>query len=221
MDLEPLYSLSVRTPRLELRLPTADELGWLAHVAQAGVHAPDAMPFLVPWTDPSDTFVSDFISYHQGLRASWLVEDWKLELAVFADGEPLGIQGLRAANFSLERVVQTGSWLGKRFHGQGYGTEMRAAVLFLAFTALGAEEARTEAMDFNIASQRVSEKLGYQRDGENWPVVRDTPQRELKYQLSRESFLTGTRRPPVEFVGLEACRHLFTTGRRDGRPFTP
>jgi hypothetical protein len=51
MEISPLFGLRLRTPRLELRLPTDDELVELRELAHAGVHPPDEMPFAVAWTD--------------------------------------------------------------------------------------------------------------------------------------------------------------------------
>ena len=50
-DVWPLFGLVLRTPRLELRLPSLEQLAALAELADEGVHDPAAMPFLVPWTD--------------------------------------------------------------------------------------------------------------------------------------------------------------------------
>ena len=83
------------------------------------------------------------------------------------EDRPIGIQELRATGFPTLRTVETGSWLGRAFQGQGIGTEMRAAVLALAFDGLGAEVASSGAMDGNAASRRVSEKLGYEPNGES------------------------------------------------------
>ena len=54
------------------------------------------------------------------------------------DGRPVGIQDVIAANFPVLRGVDTYSWLGIDHQGQGFGREMRAAVLHLAFDGLGA-----------------------------------------------------------------------------------
>ena len=93
------------------------------------------MPFAVAWTDwiGQDGFVEGFVDFHLGRRRDWRVEDWGLELGVFGGGggEPMGIQALNGADFVRARSVITGSWLGSRFQGRGYGTEMRAAVLEL------------------------------------------------------------------------------------------
>lgn len=50
----PLCDLRLRTERLELRLPTDDDLRTLAEVALTGVHDPDEMPFCTPWTRQPD-----------------------------------------------------------------------------------------------------------------------------------------------------------------------
>src|SRR5262249_37778295 len=55
----PLTRLRLRTPRLELRTPTRAEARQLFTVAEAGIHAPDVMPFEIPWTDDLDE--ADFV----------------------------------------------------------------------------------------------------------------------------------------------------------------
>ncbi len=73
MDLTPLYGLRLRTDRLELRLPDEDELIQLARLAEGGIHDPEEMPFVVPWTDGSGSRVlsTSFVAYHLGVRDSW------------------------------------------------------------------------------------------------------------------------------------------------------
>ncbi|MFD2355516.1 GNAT family N-acetyltransferase [Nonomuraea ferruginea] len=61
--------------------------------------------------------------------------------------------------------MSSGSWLGRRFQGMGIGTEMRGAVLHLAFAGLGAEYATTEAFEDNHSSIAVTRKFGYHDDG--------------------------------------------------------
>ena len=78
--------------------------------------------------------------------------------------------------------MKTGSWLGRSFQGRGIGTEMRAAVLELAFRGLGAATAESGALEGNAASARVSEKLGYRHDGleRGRPTRRGCPARGLR-----------------------------------------
>ena len=46
--MEALYGLRLRTPRLELRLWSHDELLELGRLAERGIHPPDEMPFASP-----------------------------------------------------------------------------------------------------------------------------------------------------------------------------
>jgi hypothetical protein len=47
----PLADLRLRTPELELRWPSLNDLDVLAGLAAAGVHDPEVQPFTVAWTD--------------------------------------------------------------------------------------------------------------------------------------------------------------------------
>jgi RimJ/RimL family protein N-acetyltransferase len=203
MDTKPLYALRLRTPRLALRLPTQEELDALHEVALAGVHPPEFMPFTVAWTDEPE--LGTFLEYHETRRRDWSPGAWHLELGVWLEGEPVGVQAMESENFAGTRVVGTGSWLGQRFHGRGIGTEMRTAVLELAFRELGAEAARSGAIDGNAASLRVSEKLGYRQIGRGTVSPRGVEVGHTDVELRREDW-----NPPfeVEIAGLEPCLPL-------------
>jgi RimJ/RimL family protein N-acetyltransferase len=210
MDLAPLYGLRLRTDRLELRWPTEDELVELARVAEDGVHDPGEMPFVVPWTDGigDPGFVEAFVDHHLGLRRSWSAEDWSLELGVWAADEPIGVQGLVARGFAAKREVKSGSWVAQRSHGRGYGTEMRAAILELAFRGLGAQAAMSSVLEGALASARVSEKLGYVAAGESWVDVRGERRLDRQLRLTRDRWI-DRERISVRISGLEACIPLF------------
>lgn len=204
MDLTPLFGLRLRTPRLELRLPASEELDALREVALDGIHPPEFMPFTVAWTD--DPELAGFRAYHEMRRRDWRTEEWHLELGVFLEGEPAGIQALESRDFAATRTVGTGSWLGRRFQGRGVGTEMRTAALELAFRGLGAEVARSGAVDGNAASLGVSAKLGYREIGRGTVAPRGVELPHTDVALRRENW-----RPPlaVEIEGLEPCLPLF------------
>jgi RimJ/RimL family protein N-acetyltransferase len=210
MDLTPLYGLRLRTDRLELRWPDAAELVELARLAQTGVHEPDETPFVVPWTDHvgEPGFVDEFIGYHEGLRRSWSVADWSLELGVWAADELIGVQGMMAHGFLATGEVKTGSWLARRFHGRGFGTEMRAAILELGFHGLGAETAFSSALAGAGASMRVSQKLGYVEDQESWVEVRGERRLDRRMRLARDHWI-DRERISVRISGLEQCISLF------------
>jgi RimJ/RimL family protein N-acetyltransferase len=205
VTVEPLYDLRIRTPRLELRVPRDDELEDLYAVAAEGIHPPEEMPFGVAWTD--DLSLETFLAYHRGLREAWTPESWKVDLGTWANGALVGMQGIGADGFAQSRTVATGSWLGGRHQGQGIGTEMRAAVLELAFGHLGAVAVTSSAFESNLASRRVSEKLGYTVTGRETLSPRGTPKPHLLLRLERSDW----RGPPVpvEVAGAEPCLPLF------------
>jgi RimJ/RimL family protein N-acetyltransferase len=99
------------------------------------------------------------MQYHWSRWASWTPSDWTLEFAVIHDGEVAGTQSIGGREFAVLRDVRTGSWLGCRYQGQGIGAQMRAAVLHLAFEALGAHHAVSGAFDHNAASLGLPRKL--------------------------------------------------------------
>ncbi|GAA2411349.1 GNAT family protein [Actinomadura vinacea] len=199
----PLFQLRLRTPRLELRLPTLAELDALAQLSTEGVHDPDWMPFAVPWTDlPPAERARGLMQFHWRHLANWSPQDWNLQLGVFVDDHIVGVQGIMARDFTILREVSTGSWLGQRYQGQGIGTEMRAAVLELAFTGLGADSAVTAALTDNAASAAISRKLGYQPNGIVRTRVRDTLGHEQRFKLDRDRWQQH-RTAPVQIHDLE------------------
>ncbi|MET8012556.1 GNAT family protein [Streptomyces sp. NPDC005271] len=205
----PPYGLRLRTPRLELRLPDIPLLDELCAVAAGGVHDPAEMPFSVPWTDATPDEVGRGAFQHV-LRtiAEWRPEKWTMSFAVLHDGAVVGRQDLSATDFAVTREAGTGSWLGLAHQGKGLGTEMRAAVAYLAFEALGARCLISSAMVGNDRSLGVSRRLGYRPDGLSVLAVRGQARTLQRLRLDRASW-EEHRATPVEMSGLEPCRALF------------
>jgi RimJ/RimL family protein N-acetyltransferase len=205
----PLYGLRLRTPRLELRLPGLEELNALAQVAAEGVHDPHTMPFLNSWTDlPPAERARSVLQYHWRTLAEWSPEKWELQLVVFLGGVVVGSQTVSAREFTITREIHSGSWLGQRYQGQGIGTEMRAAILHLAFAGLTAQSAVSEAMTDNPASVAISRKLGYQANGLDRVRVRDTLGYSQRFTVDRERW-QQCRTTLVEIDGLTPCLPQF------------
>ena len=204
-----MTGLRLQTPALELRWPSLGDLDALADLAALGVHDPDAQPFTVAWTDaPAAERARSTMQYHWSRWGSWKTSDWTLELAVIRDGEVVGTQGIGGRDFAVLREVSTGSWLGRRYQGQGIGTQMRAAVLHLAFEGLGAHHAVSGAFEDNAASLGVSRKLGYRDDGIERHVVRGHPATMQRLRLTWDAW-QAARSVPVEIHGLEPCLPFF------------
>jgi RimJ/RimL family protein N-acetyltransferase len=203
----PLRHLVLRTPRLELRPDDDDGLTELVAVAYRGVHPPDRMPFLVPWTDAEPAYLGrGMLQYFWSQRAALAPEQWAINFLVRVDGRVVGTQGLEATDFGITREVATGSWLGLRHQGRGIGTEMRAAVLMFAFDHLGAGRARSGAFADNIASHRVSAKLGYRRDGTSTFARRGERVEEVRLVLDAADLVRPGWTLQVE--GVDACLGL-------------
>ncbi len=207
-----LFGLRIRSEHLVLRLPTDVDLEALMAVAQRGIHPPDEMPFGIAWsTVPSPAFERSFLHHHWGLRASWAPDNWMLNLMIELAGEPIGSQSIQAERFAVMREVHTGSWLGQAFQGQGYGREMRAAVLALAFDALEARVATTEAFLDNAASGGVSRSLGYEDNGRGSLAPEGVARETQRYRMTAERWRARPR-PPITIEGLEPCRAMFGAG---------
>jgi RimJ/RimL family protein N-acetyltransferase len=208
-DVWPMYGLRLRTPRLELRLPGPDDLAALGQLAAGGVHDPGVMPFTEAWTDaPPEQIARNVVQYHWGKLSRWTPDEWSLPLVTVLDGVIIGTQEVAAHDLATLREVSTGSWLGLPYHGRGFGTEMRAAVLELAFAGLDAEYATTEAFADNRGSNRVSAKLGYQPDGIARHVVRDKAIVGQRLRLDRDGW-RAHRVIDTTVDGLDACRSMF------------
>jgi len=211
----PLADLRLHTPALELRWPTLSDLDALADLAALGLHDPDVQPFMIAWTDaPPDERARGTMQYHWSRWGAWKPSDWTLELAVVRQGVVVGTQGIGARDFAVLREVGSGSWLGRSFQGQGIGTEMRAAVLHLAFQGLAAQYAVSAAFADNPASLAVSRKLGYRDDGIDLHLVRGRPAVTRRLRLTRADW-QAAQSVPVEITGLEPCLPYFGL-RADG-----
>lgn len=125
-----------------------------------------------------------------------------------AGGVLVGIQGIGGRQFAVLREVSTGSWFGRSYQGQGIGTQMRAAVLHLAFEGLGAQRAVSAAFADNTASLGVSRKLGYRDEGIERHMARGRPAVTRRLRLTCPDWQSA-QSAPLEIHGLEPCLPYF------------
>ncbi|UFU05260.1 GNAT family N-acetyltransferase [Ruania halotolerans] len=209
----PPAGLQVRTGDLELRYLDDALLVELAELASRGVHQPDAMPFMVPWTRGTpEEIARGVLRYQWQVRAEMSSHAWGLELAVLHQGRPVGIQAVGGKDVPTTRTLGTGSWLGREYQGQGIGTRMRALVLHLAFDGFGAQVARTSAWVDNAASNAVSRRLGYRENGCMREVREGDAVEHRAYRLNRADWEAHRIAHPelhpgeVHYDGLAAVR---------------
>ena len=198
----PLFDLVVRTPRITVRYlddPLGDQL---ATLAAQGVHDPEFMPFVLPWTDaPSPDLERNALRWYWRGRAETRPESWNLQFAVFEADQLVGSTVALADNFPTVRTFETGSWLGRRFQGCGIGTEMRIATLHLGFLGLDALAATTAAFADNGPSTGVTRKLGYEPNGIGWLERRGDRAEINRFVMTRQHFLDHIRRDDIEIEG--------------------
>lgn len=205
----PMFGLSIKTPRLELRPPTDSDIAQLAELAASGVHEPDMMPFTTEWTDlDSPALERSALQYWWRCRAELSPVKWDLGFAVIESGRVVGVQGLSAQDFPTLRTAETGSWLGVGHQGQGIGKEMRAAVVYFAFECLGADAITSSAYLDNPASRRVSEATGYEPNGAMFTVRRGERAEQIRYLLTKQRWTETRTDLAIEVHGFEPCRPL-------------
>lgn len=204
-DVWPFANFEIVYPnRLRLRPITNGDAVMLARIRESGVvregeedFQPDLLTFL-PST--AEERAVEFLQTHWANLASCTKDKWKIDFGVWAPQPTtppslphpwtlVGCQSLAGKNFHFNRQVHTGSWLGLPYQGKGYGTLMRAGVLEYAFSFLFAEEALTGHHTLNVASRRVSEKLGYVPIGQQAMFVNDG----LRCITEHKMLLTASR----------------------------
>lgn len=216
-ELWPATGVRIRSGDLELRWIDDDLLASLAEVAARGVHDAASMPFNHPWTRDTPAEVARSVLAFQWsarTRATG-TGDLALELGVLVGGVPVGVQSASGRDWRVCRSVETGSWLGREFHGRGIGSPMRAALAWAFFDGLGARQLTSSAFVDNPASLSVSRRIGYEPNGVDLINREGTAVRQQRFLLTRERWeerrqehlrLLGA---PVELTGFEALRaHL-------------
>jgi RimJ/RimL family protein N-acetyltransferase len=203
----PPFGLRVEAGQLTLRPITDEVLPELIDLALSGIHDAERMPFSTPWTDaPADKLPTNYVQYEWSTRANWSQEHWNLQFAVEHRGQIVGVQTFFNSNYLITRTGETGSWLAKKFHGQGIGTAMRQAICAFIFDHLDAEEITSAAYADNPASNAVSRKVGYQPNG----AFRKT-RREGEWHSSQEWLLTPktfVRGVPITARGVPEFRRF-------------
>ena len=221
----PAAGAIARSGGIELRW-IDDELALdLAEVAIGGIHPPEEMPFNTPWTRGTPTEITRSVLYWiWTLRGTPMRTDFHMPFGVIVDGKPAGIQGLQAPNWPAVREIETSSWIGKDFQGRGIGTRMRIIALHAAFVGLGADDVRSGAFIDNPASNRVSEKTGYEPDGIDREFRDGRERTAQRYRITRAKWeamqpeysrLLGE---PVELIGYDLLRAQLDANRPETNP---
>lgn len=207
LDYAPLL-VRVQTPRLKLVAATDALLEELQDLVRQGRALADPPPY----DDPMSLYELDpTVRVHKWLRAIWRArgtatpDSWRLSFAVVIDEHAVGMQDLIGIQFGTHKTVTSFSWLSTDVRRAGFGTEMRHAILHLAFDGLDAKEAASDAFLDNIGSNRVSQALGYQPNGVEWATRNEEPGLVQRWRLTRSDWLPS-RRSDIQLHGVDACK---------------
>jgi len=210
-EIWPPYQLVITAGDLELKIISDADAPEFAELVLTGVHDPDFMPFGVPWTiAPPDELPANFVRFLWARRSQTSSDEWTLPFAVRRNGELVGTQDIKGKQFMITRTASTGSWLGRRFHGQRIGTRMRQAVCAFAFDELGATEMTSGAFSDNAPSLGVSRNVGYRPNGLQRTVRNGVSTAHQLLQLTPETFNRGE---PLAVRGAEAVRQFLKIER--------
>lgn len=204
----PTFGITLTTPRLQLRVVREDDVPDVITAVKSGIHDPAVMPFATPFTDAESPELERNTYRWCWDSAAATPEKWRLNFAIRTEGELAGIQTVESEDFIHRRMVTTGSWLRRDHQSRGYGKEMRAAVLALAFDHLGADVAVSESFLDNAQSIGVSRSLGYEENGTGRHAPRGEPLDTITWRLTRarfEELRTRATYPAVEVAGIESA----------------
>jgi RimJ/RimL family protein N-acetyltransferase len=204
----PMFDIRLSTPDLELRHLTEDDLDDLARLLPDDVEQNPASTTYAGLAPERNRGVVVHQDYWRA-RGTWTPASWELSFGVFRDGRLLGYQGLEGDDFATLRTVDSSSFLVGDARGQGFGKQMRAAVLALAFGALGARFAITSAWSDNHASLGVSRAVGYVDNGVSADRRGEGAGEMVHLRLTREAFVASTWPELVTVDGVEGCLPYF------------
>jgi RimJ/RimL family protein N-acetyltransferase len=120
---------------------------------------------------------------YAGLR-----QDPEVNFALATDEELIGSIGLKLGEDVYEHSAEVGYWLGEPYWGRGIATQAVRAFSDWAFASFGLLRLHAYVFGGNVASMRVLEKAGYQREGCQRQAV-------VKFGRVMDQFLYGRLAP--------------------------
>ena len=113
----------------------------------------DYIPF--PYTENDAEF---FINLTQD-------EDPKQTFGIEYDGELSGVIGLVVQKDVYQKSAEIGYWIGEPFWGNGIATKAVELITKYGFDKINLNRIYTGVFEYNIASMRVLEKNGFDKEG--------------------------------------------------------
>ena len=143
----------IRTARLELRAPAAQDAASIARLADDWDVARRMSRLPHPYT------LDDALFFLRAIVPNEMA--WALTSR--GDGRLIGIAGL--APGAVPGQVELGYWLGRSYWMRGFATEAAEAIVAYAFDDLGLPALASGCFADNDASRRVLTKIGFAEVG--------------------------------------------------------
>ncbi len=127
----------------------------------------DSRKFIEPWLPwvPYNDSVEACLRYAEACESDWRT-GIALRFSIRLKNEPdfIGVITLESIS-DLHRSCDLGYWLRPTATGRGIMTEVATALLDFAFQGMNFHRIRCAAATDNLPSQRVIERLGFQKEG--------------------------------------------------------
>jgi RimJ/RimL family protein N-acetyltransferase len=202
----PLHGIRLRTADLDLTVMTEADLPTVWALLPGDLELNPHATTYAGLDLPANRRAIVAQGYWRAL-GMWSPEDWALPFVVRSAGAVVGVQWLEGPDWRADRTVDSSSWLVAPARGRGLGTQMRAAVLALAFGPLRAEAAVSSAVVDNAASLGVSRSLGY---GETHRSVLEHSGETLQHvRLERATWDASDWSSRVGIDGVDRALPLF------------
>lgn len=208
-----MHGIVLRTPDLTLRVMSEADLPAVLAALPDDVELNPSATRYAALDLPANRRAVVAQSYWRAL-GTWSPDDWALPFVVRRGREAaapvLGVQWLEGPDYRADRTVDSASWLVPEVRGTGLGRQMRAAVLQLAFTRLGAVAAVSSAVVTNAASLGVSRALGYRET--HTSVLEHSGETLQHVRVDRATWTAAGLGDGVEVLGAEAALPYFGLG---------
>jgi ribosomal-protein-alanine N-acetyltransferase len=116
------------------------------------------------WGPNTEKDAREFLQRAFDQRQKQPRSDYGLAVVLKSENQLIGSGGIHIVNAD-HKEAELGYCFNRRFWGQGYATEAARAFVALGFAELGLHRIYATCDPANVASARVMEKIGMQREG--------------------------------------------------------
>ncbi|MGO2930889.1 GNAT family N-acetyltransferase [Microbacterium sp.] len=150
--------VTLRTDRLVLRAPTADDVDAITSACQD--------PEIPRWTTVPSPYTREHGEGFVDLTAQWWADGSQAIWGVFHDGVLTGVVGLHHITaHDAGGSTELGYWATAESRGRGFMVEASRAVIEWGFTELALARISWRAVAGNVPSARTARALGFRYEG--------------------------------------------------------